>query len=341
MNVHFVKKKSFLLISKICISIALLFFLTHTAQIKFELFACIFRQPFFLISIICLFLLMIVLGAWRWHTLNSAQEIHLGFFNTIIPTYLGAAFNTLLPGAVSGDFVRLYYLIKKIPEKKSIALFTILVDRIMGFIGIFIIMCFIAISHIQVFSQQHELFYLLLICAIFCISMLLALAAFVMLPQRMGLTIWLAERFRHKNWVRAIVSFLETVRLYRINKIVITKCLLISVLIQILIVCVILMIAKIMALPPISFSDYAIALGITQIVSLIPITPGGVGVGEMVFANVLLLLNPTISAAFATIFLAYRLISILTYLPGIICYIPSFIFARQKNNMQGLEGRAS
>ena len=84
------------------------------------------------------------------------------------------------------------------------------------------------------------------------------------------------------------------------------------------------LIARMMNMPEISLLDYGLALAITQIVNLIPVAPGGLGLGEIAFANTLLSLHPEMMAAYATIFVAFRLFGLICYLPGIIFYIFSF-----------------
>lgn len=316
---------------KISLALLVLYFLIHSSQIKFELFASLFHQPQLLFSTIIMFVLMIILSAHRWHLLNSAQNINLGFFRTIAPTYLGIAFNNLLPGAIGGDFVRTYYLFKKAPQKKSTALISIFLDRMSGFLGLVILIFFVTISRLNHLHEQPQLFYMLFLFSLFCISIIAAFAALMILPHRIGVIAWISHRFPHHRFAKSIVSLLEAMRQYRTPKMMIVKCLTLSVAIQLLITMTIMTIAKMMGFPPIAIFDYIIAIGITQIVNLIPATPGGVGIGEMAFANILLLLNPGTSAAYATIFLAYRLISVLVYLPGVVLYIPRVMVLKRKN----------
>src|SRR3990167_11167828 len=95
------------------------------------------------------------------------------------------------------------------------------------------------------------------------------------------------------------------------------ECLSASILIQLCMLLTIILIADMMGFQQIHPIDYLIAIGVTQIANLIPATPGGLGIGEAAFSNIILLLNPSIPAAYATIFLAYRIIGVLVYLPGI------------------------
>ena len=95
------KTKSILLTTtKIVLAIIILFFLFHTAQIQPTLIMTLIQHPLPLAGVICLFLLMLCTGAWRWHKLNVAQNIHPGAMNTLIATYIGNAFNNILPGLI-------------------------------------------------------------------------------------------------------------------------------------------------------------------------------------------------------------------------------------------------
>lgn len=331
LSMKFYNRKLLLFGAKLLISVIVIWFLTRTAQLKFDLLADAFHRPLLLTLVVILFLAMIVVSAWRWSILNAAQGIHLGFLHTVMLTYSGVAFNNVLPGAVGGDFVRLHYLFKKIPDKKSSAVFAVFFDRIIGLIGIFVPIFFIAMIEMNYFKQQQVLFYWLVVCSVFCIGGLTALTMLAVFSQRMKFSVWLSQRFPDNRWIKPIIALFDTVGLYRNAKLAILKGLMISVLMQLLMVVAILVIAKMMNFPAIPFAYYLIAMGVTQIVNLIPVAPGGFGVGEMAFAKVLILLNPGVGAAFATIFLAYRLISMLTYLPGVISYIPIYLFLKKSH----------
>jgi uncharacterized protein (TIRG00374 family) len=71
-------------------------------------------------------------GALRWQCLLRAQGLHLPFRRTLQLTLIGNFFNVLIPGAVSGDFVKAYYVGNEIEGKRAQAFGSILFDRIVG-----------------------------------------------------------------------------------------------------------------------------------------------------------------------------------------------------------------
>jgi uncharacterized membrane protein YbhN (UPF0104 family) len=146
-------------------------------------------------------------------------------------------------------------------------------------------------------------------------------AIFIGLPAREDS--WLRS-LQKRSWLKPLSPFFDALHIYRNDKKIILECTLLSVLIQAMIVAILMMLAKIMNFPVIPFSDYAMAAAVTQLVNLIPASPGGIGIGEIAFANILVLLNPGVNAAFATLFLAYRVVGWITYLPAVLYYLSGF-----------------
>ncbi len=65
--------------------------------------------------------------------------------------------------------------------------------------------------------------------------------------------------------------------------------------------------------------DYMFAVPLTLIVNALPLTPSGIGVGEAAFDQICRWLEPTPSgAAYSSIFFAFRVVSTLTCIPGLI-----------------------
>jgi len=71
-----------------------------------------------------------------------------------------------------------------------------------------------------------------------------------------------------------------------------------------------------------SAADYGIAGLYALIANSLPVTPGGLGIGEGAFASALVMLAPQAAhAAYGTIFLAFRCVFILSTLPGLVAYL--------------------
>ncbi len=88
---------------------------------------------------------------------------------------------------------------------------------------------------------------------------------------------------------------------------------------QILTVLAVLVLARAIKIGVLSAADYMFAVPLTLIVNALPLTPSGIGVGEAAFDQICRWLEPTPSgAAYSSIFFAFRVVSTLTCIPGLI-----------------------
>lgn len=317
---HAKNKRHLLSLIKILLAAFLLYFLIHSSRIKMGLIIALLHQPVILLQVMICFLMAILAGVWRLHLLMIAREIKLGFNQCFFATYVGSAFSNFLPSSMGGDVIKLFYIYKQVPQNKSEVTLVLFSDRLLGFMGIFALLLLVTATHLSMLDKQPSLMHLIWLCNLFCLGLLVGFFFIIRLIKRFQLSVWLEKIISAYRWISILNSFFKTLIHFNLEKIVITKCLLLSIIIQFLMTISIVLIAHMMGFPSILFSHFILAVGIIQIVNLIPLTPGGIGIGEFAFANVLLLLNPGINAAYATIYFAYRLISMLVYLPAVLLF---------------------
>lgn len=77
-----------------------------------------------------------LIAGWRWQLLLRVQGIDLGWFRIFSLLLIGVFFNFLIPGGTGGDVVKIYYLLKETPGKRTVALLSVLVDRLIGLIAL-------------------------------------------------------------------------------------------------------------------------------------------------------------------------------------------------------------
>ena len=98
------------------------------------------------------YLLFIILSAWRWQVLLDFKKFGIRFWDTLRIYFISLFFNNLLPTTVGGDMMRVAYTMK---ERRADALATVLVDRILGFVGLFIFALF-AVLYLLVERNETE-----------------------------------------------------------------------------------------------------------------------------------------------------------------------------------------
>jgi hypothetical protein len=75
----------------------------------------------------------------RWHFLVRAVDLPLKLRDTLRLGFLGYWWNFVLPGGVGGDLVKAGFLAKEQPGRRTEAALTVLVDRIVGLYGLFLL----------------------------------------------------------------------------------------------------------------------------------------------------------------------------------------------------------
>lgn len=78
-------------------------------------------------------------ASYRWQLLLRVQGITLGFFRVAALVMIGIFFNLFMPGGTGGDVVKVFYLLKETPGKTGQALLAVLIDRVIGLLGIFLL----------------------------------------------------------------------------------------------------------------------------------------------------------------------------------------------------------
>jgi len=120
------------LILKILIVFGLFYYLSDKGLISWTAFRMGIRNYDHFIPGIGMLVFCSLLGVIRWQTLLRAQDIRLPFLRTLQLHFIGNFFNVALPGAVSGDLVKAFYIAKESPGDRAKAFGSILLDRIVG-----------------------------------------------------------------------------------------------------------------------------------------------------------------------------------------------------------------
>lgn len=328
-------RRQFIFLIKVSFTILIFWALYHHSQLQFGLMTKFLDHPWLTLLIMGLCYLMVCFHTWRWYRLNAAQNISLPLTKTFLPAFVAIAFNNVLPGSVGGDFFRMYFVLKKFPTQKSNALLAIFVDRLTGLLGIIVMACIAAPFYLDTFEHNATLYYLLMACVVICICSLITFFVLaILLSDRIGLVDWLEKKIQGYRYAAPCISLLRAVYIYRSAKWIIAESLVMSIGTQLILLAIVVIIGDAMSLPPLTMGVYIMALVIGQVANLIPLTPGGLGVGEAAFANIIYLFNPS-TAAYATVFFALRVLSTLAYLPGVFIGIFGFhVFDHQAEQLE-------
>jgi uncharacterized protein (TIRG00374 family) len=301
-----------LIIVKLAIASSIIYFLIASGLIEFgSLLATLARHvP---LALACMVLLMagLLIGAFRWWLILRAAEIRVKYGKVASLTLIGSFFSNWLPGAAGGDAARALYLFRSLESRRTTALLTIVIDRIFALAGL------VGAATILMFSVWHQgdrqpvlTFYLWLCLAAIAVCTVGGLFVFLV-ARCVQVVVW-------PSWmskVRPIAHQLrEAVVLVMGHWRAMTLCAVLSVTAS----CMVAFgIAAISSAFPFGPTPAVAALGgvVGNVSSAIPLSPGGLGIGEAVFAKVCIELG-SVYAPYATIYLAFRILMMVVSFSG-------------------------
>ena len=126
-------------IAKLALVVALLYLLGTSGYLSMELTRRALSHHGEMLLAGGLLLATVLMCSWRWRQLLRAQGISLSLARVTALTFVGNFFNLALPGAVSGDFVKAFYIGREAPERRGLAFGSILFDRVMGLSALVIV----------------------------------------------------------------------------------------------------------------------------------------------------------------------------------------------------------
>lgn len=264
-----------------------------------------------------------LISAYRWRLLLKCQGISIPVHAATSITFLGLFLNSFLPGGgVGGEAVRVAYLVKKLSAKKTVAALSVVVDRLLGFYAMLLVAFAVALLNPVGFQGDGLLHYLAVFAAMLCLGMPTGLYLFYVLLKSNRRLRWFKDAVPNGAVTHAVYRLFDILRLYRNAPGTLLAALGLSVFIHTIALICIVIIGRLMFQGYLASVDYAFAAPWAWLANLLPATPGGLGVGEAAFDRICHLLETAQSvAAYGSVFLIYRLTTILATIPGLAVYL--------------------
>lgn len=241
--------------------------------------------------------------ALRWKWLLEAQGLKLSWRQIIVLYFVGHFFNSFLPGAVSGDFVKAYYVTKETSLKKTEAVSTIFIDRIIGLLGLILLAVTMMLIRLDFFLEHEKMRLALLF------NVLLLFGAgtglFVVFRRNLFERWAIFRRLEQKTVLGEIIGKVyNAFHICLVHPGLLFKTILISILNHTTLIACVFMFSMAME-TSLSFLDCMTVFPVINAVGAIPITPGGLGTREAATIYMLGVLNVPAATALALSLLVY------------------------------------
>ncbi|MGY2275778.1 MULTISPECIES: lysylphosphatidylglycerol synthase transmembrane domain-containing protein [Pseudomonas] len=311
---RYLKKSHIFLIIKLLLAGILVAALLKSGQLDFGSIALVFDHlNLFIPALVCLFLGIVISGV-RWWLLLRATHNRVPLSTVLNLQLMGSFFSTWLPGAAGGDAVKGVQIFRLLESGRSTALISIVTDRVFAMLGLISVATLVSVflpAAVSPGSEFHQYIGLLraLVLLSFVGLVLLVLGVFVAL--KFSLIDRLPIKIRHH-----LQPFGLSLLMYFRAWPTLLICWAASLVATGIVIMGMVVIASMFPFAA-NAEVTAIAGVFGNLFSVIPITPGGLGVGESVFSKVCVELSNRV-APFATIYFCFRVGMLIVNIPGMI-----------------------
>ena len=317
--------KTLKILVKFFLVLVVIFLMLHFKIIEIPSIDILFNS--FTLLILPIIFISIVIHNFGWWLLLRAQKYNITYLKSLFIYLAGTFFNIVMPGGVGGDAARCMYLYMYIkPNEKTSAMFTVIISRIIGLHALLSLCLFIGIFYYEKIINNGSLSIIYIaITTIFLLSLLFLFIYKIYYKKILSFFLNLKNK-KESLFRRLIYSLLKNINSYREKMRYVFYSWCISLISHTVFISIFYFMSIQLGINYISFFENIIVGGLSFISNSLPITPGGIGIGESVynyFYKLFLNNSDYNNIAFGSIFfLSYR---VLYYFVCIFCGI-SFIF---------------
>ena len=300
-------------IVRLAIGIALLAVLARTGILDWGALRGLLVEWRFTALAVVAIAIAISATAGRLCILLRPRDFDLGLGASLRLTFMGTFFNIVMPGSSGGDLIRIYYAAKGNEGRRAEIATVLLLDRFVGLVALVLYPVILAPLYFSSLAADPSLRAVVLTAA--GIVAVTGVTTWIFLRGAGG-TRWtrLLDRVPGGEVIRRAVSTLHS---YGADHRPLWKALSVSLGGHALGMLGFVFLARAVVTPTLEWVLFVI-VPIGMVVNTIPLTPGGLGVGEAAFAMLFGLVG---LSGGSEVLIAWRLVSVLVGLAGLVFYL--------------------
>ena len=314
------KFQVFKVLLKFLFALAIIIWLLKSEKLDFSLISQSFSNGYTWLICIVLIIIQDIVAAFRWKILLRVKSSEqLPFSQVIKVTWIGLFFNSVLPGAVTGDIIKLLYardLDKKLD--KTFLITSAVMDRVLGLIGLlFILGLFSSLYYSEIIAMGPKM-ETILHFNFFLFFGVLFFLIILFLPRKKTLkVVYLFSKLPLIG--KKTSKTLAQIWLIGENKKQVFICLALSIVCQFLNVFAFWSITAPFYDKALAFHQLFTFIPLGQMAIAVPISPAGLGVGHVIFQTLFSYIGISNGASlFNLFFLALVFVNLLGFFPYIL-----------------------
>jgi hypothetical protein len=245
----------------------------------------------------------LALGIVRWRLALGVQGLNLSLGRAAEISFVAHFFNSVLLGSNGGDVMKAWYAARETHHKKTEAVLTVVVDRLIGLWAMLLFACAMMLLNFHFVFENAWLRLLALVVFAMMLagSVILGTAFWGGISRRWsGARAWL-RRLPKGQWLE---NTLDSCRRFGRAPFFVTQSLGVSMLLNAACVAQFIVLARGMGLA-VSPGVMFVAVPIVICIAALPITPNGLGVRENLFVQMLAVIGVDPTSALSLSLLAY------------------------------------
>jgi len=276
-------KKILITILQILLTIGIVYWVFRDPEKRAEMVQTLQNaEPSWLIGAVLAFAIILLAGLCRWWLLLRAVGIHLPVWRVGSLFMIGIFFNAFMLGSTGGDVIKMFYIFREAPDKKTSGFVSIIVDRVVGLMALILIaLFFVALKFSWLTGDE--------VAARYVYGLIFILAGAVGGLGFVSVIAWLDLAQKLPAWIPLRAKFIEVsdaLRVYGRTPMVLLQAFLLSFAGHFGMFLSFYLLAKAFGAAIAWFSFFAI-MPIISVYTSLPITFGGLGVREKLFEDLL------------------------------------------------------
>ena len=253
----------------------------------------------------------------RWYLLLMIQGQSVPLRRLWAITFTSYFVGSSTLGPVGTDALRLYYIGREKPGSVGQAYLSIVVDRLLGMAGLLLLGAILFAVNYSEIAHHPEMLSLIGYSAAAGAGIVLLVGLVIAFDRFVSP---LFSRLRVVHRVATHLSLL--VQYYRSSLPLLCLCLLISVVVHVLVLGSLVILARALFGDTLSISQLGLSGVMATLANQIPITPGGLALGEGTFAFLCHLMDPAnVTIDYGSVIFLQRLVALIATVPGLFSYM--------------------
>lgn len=313
---------------KIVFAVGIITWLLKSGRLDFSLLSESFNSGYNWLWCILIFTAQIIFAALRWRIILKIKSTQkLPVIKVFSLTWIGQFFNTFLPGAVTGDLIKLVYardLDKSLP--RTFLVVSALMDRIIGLMGLLFLLGISTLINYKTMMNLSPEIQQIMHFNLFLFSGAIVFVLVLFLPERVQRKLLILSSKIPLIGKKVHKTLLQVWDIGRAKKSMLL-CLSISIFTQFLNILAFWIVSSPFYGKEMALSEVFTFIPIGLISIAIPISPSGLGVGHLIFDKLFHFVGiPGGASLFNLFFVCIVFVNLLGFFP--------YILSGKKHNLK-------